>query len=91
MHGKGQGLPLNTIIIAIIVIVVLVVIILIFATQAGDAQQAFNIGSECRSQGGYCAARVEGQTDYQNCNMGGNPFTAASLGNDCGDGMICCR
>ena len=89
MHGKGQGLPLNTIIIAIIVIVVLVVIILIFATQAGDAQETFNIGAGCRAQGGYCAV-VRGGSHLNSCNLGGRPDNTAPA-NDCGDGMVCCR
>ena len=50
---KGQGLPLNTIIIAIIVIVVLVVIILIFVNQAGGFQTAATScpgGYECKDE-----------------------------------------
>jgi len=38
MNKRGQGLPLNTIIIAIIVLVVLVVLIAIFVQRLGDTQ-----------------------------------------------------
>jgi hypothetical protein len=55
-NKKGQGLPLNTIIIAIIVIVVLVVIILIFTGQikifGEGTDQARN---ECQRAFGICS------------------------------------
>ena len=44
VSNKGQGLPLNTIIVAIIVIVVLVVIILIFTGQLGGFQGGLQSG-----------------------------------------------
>ena len=53
MNKKGQGLPLNTIIIAIIVIVVLVVIILIFTGQINIFQRTANA---CLARGGFCSA-----------------------------------
>jgi hypothetical protein len=52
MNKKGQGMPLNTIIIAIIVIVVLVVIILIFTGQINIFQRSANA---CLARGGFCS------------------------------------
>ena len=52
---RGQGLPLNTIIISIIVIVVLVVIILIFTRQMIDNRGTLN---SCAVQGGDCMAEA---------------------------------
>lgn len=51
---RGQGLPLNTIIIAIIVIVVLVVVILIFTGQSQSFVEATS--QQCRLAGGECSA-----------------------------------
>jgi len=51
---KGQGLPLNTIIIAIIVIVVMVVVILIFVAGVRPIPEA---GNNCYIQGGTCVAK----------------------------------
>ena len=51
---RGQGLPLNTIIIAIIVIIALVVIILIFTGQS--TQFVESTSHQCRLAGGTCAA-----------------------------------
>lgn len=48
---RGQGLPLNTIIISIIVIVVLVVIILIFTGNLGTTATTLR---SCAAQGGAC-------------------------------------
>ena len=48
---RGQGLPLNTIIISIIVVVVLVVIILIFTGNLGGTAQTLR---SCAAQGGTC-------------------------------------
>ena len=53
-NKKGQGLPLNTIIIAIIVIVVLVIIILIFTGQLGTFAQTANRDQACRDLQGQC-------------------------------------
>ena len=57
MLKRGQGLPLNVIIIAIIVLVVLVVLITIFTTRTGKFGQALE---ECRNQGGMCTADCKG-------------------------------
>jgi hypothetical protein len=58
MNKKGQGLPLNTIIIAIIVIVVLVVIILIFTGQI----KIFQLGANgCLARGGFCVDQCQGE------------------------------
>lgn len=57
---RGQGLPLNTIIVAIIVVVVLVVIILIFTGQIGGVNTSLN---SCMRAGGYCSADCGTLTD----------------------------
>ena len=49
MFKKGQGLPLNTIVIAILVILVLVVIIVFFTTNVGKT------GDELENQGSVSA------------------------------------
>jgi len=51
LNKKGQGLPLNTIIISIIVIVVLVIVILIFT---GQMARWFHTTSSCGAQTGSC-------------------------------------
>jgi uncharacterized membrane protein YqiK len=85
MFGKkGQGLPLNTIIIAIIVIVVLVVIILIFTGQLGDFGKAANA---CVQAGGYCTSgECDGRFQRK---LAGEP-DAACTGDETG-GSTCCR
>lgn len=69
---KGQGLSLNTIIIAIIVLVVLVVLVMIFTGYFG---KIFTPSVKaCSSQGGQCAAA---------CNTGslGNEISGAECQN----------
>ena len=67
-NKKGQGLPLNTIIIAIIVIVVLVVIILIFSGNILHFQSAANADQQCRAAHGVCVK------DAATCkSLGGKP------------------
>ncbi len=79
---KGQGLSLNTIIIAIMVIIVLVIIILITTgqlqkfTQGVDSQAS----DECIKAGGYC-------TDKNSCTKFGGKV---SDNLNCGEGLICC-
>lgn len=51
LQKRGQGLPLNTIIISIIVVVVLVVIILIFTGNIGQTNTTLR---SCAAQGGVC-------------------------------------
>ena len=51
--NKGQGLPLNTIIIAIIVIVVLVIVILLFT---GQMASWFHTTSSCEAKSGSCVS-----------------------------------
>ena len=78
---RGQGLPLNTIIIAIIVIVVLVIIIIIFSGNILNFQKSANTGSGCRQAGGTC---VSSSTCHA---LGG----VAGGTDDCGDSsVICC-
>ncbi len=50
---KGQGLSLNTIIIAIMVIIVLVIIILITTGQLQKFSSA-TVSNDCKSKGGLC-------------------------------------
>ena len=58
MDKKGQGLSLNTIIIAIIVLVVLVVLIMVFTGVLGNFTGEV---SSCVSNGGECATACEGE------------------------------
>ena len=53
MIKKGQGLSINTIIIAIIALLVLAIVIFIFRDQIGRVASAFTkIGTEAGSQAG---------------------------------------
>ena len=82
-NKKGQGLPLNTIIIAIIVIVVLVVIILIFTGQIRIFQDtASETRRECQEAFGIC---VEG--DANTCEARGLKG-GGQMG--CPDNFECC-
>ena len=75
---KGQGLSLNTIIIAIIVLIVLVVLVMIFTGYFG---KIFTPAvKSCATQGGACVAK---------CNEGsyGSPLSGTS---DCPTGTACC-
>jgi hypothetical protein len=49
MDRKGQGLPLNTIIIAIIVLVVLVVLVAIFVGQIGGFEEDLDTEANLRA------------------------------------------
>ena len=78
-NKKGQGLSLNTIIIAAIALLVLVVLVMIFTGR----MSVFTGGvSGCVNQGGKC-------NSYDNevacTNAGGSPITAK-----CGDSSQCC-
>ena len=48
---KGQGLPMNTIVIAAIVLIVMVVLILIFTGRMGGFTQDIQ---QCTAKGGEC-------------------------------------
>ncbi len=52
---KGQGLPMNTIVIAAIVLIVMVVLIYIFV--GGMSQTTTKLGS-CAEKGGRCSASI---------------------------------
>ena len=82
LNKKGQGLPLNTIIIAIIVIVVLVIIIIIFSGNILNFQNASNSGNECRQAGGTCIS------DNTCSTLGGHTINGKSCGSD--TTVICC-
>ena len=62
---KGQGLPMNTIVIAAIVLVVMVVLILIFTGRMGgftqDIQQCTAKGGECVTTGCTQGNIIEGK------------------------------
>lgn len=73
---KGQGLPLNTIIISIIVIVVLVVVVLIFVSGIRPVPEA---AKNCAMQGGRCVP-VNQCTDL--------PGGLGQL--NCDDDEVCC-
>jgi hypothetical protein len=65
ISNKGQGLSLNTVIIAILVLIVLVVVVLIFT---GYFSRMFAPGVQsCTSRGGVC--QIEGNSpDGDECN-----------------------
>ncbi len=82
MNKKGQGLSLNTIIIAIIVIIVLVIIILITTGQLQKFTTATEkqAPSDCVNSGGFC-------TSTESCeSYGGSSLS----GVNCGEGRVCC-
>ncbi len=80
---KGQGLSLNTIIIAIIVLVVLVVLVMIFTGYFGKIFTP-TVG-DCGSQGGKCAASCEGLGNEiqsaRGCPPTGKPLDKICCGN----------
>ena|SRR3989338_3813458 len=96
MHRKGQGLPLNTIIIAIIVLVVLVVIVAIFTGSLADWQQklkerqskaeaeAEQLGAVATSCGSDNAGICVGGTA---CPVGKSAIMSAP---QCTIGFVCC-
>jgi len=70
MNKRGQGLPLNTIIIAIIVLVVLVVLIAIFVGRIGKFDQDINKEGELeliklKASYGTCKPSVGAETSFQ--------------------------
>ena len=71
---KGQGLSLNTIIIAVIVIIVLVVLVLIFTGRIRIFSQTLE---SCSKNGGECRDSCE-SGEY------------STAGSDCGEEMECC-
>ena len=79
---RGQGLPLNTIIIAIIVIIVLVVIILITTGQLNLWQQ------DAGAAGDFSCL----EEDNQHCSMVPCEDIGESAGTgSCGVGLVCCQ
>lgn len=83
-NKKGQGLPLNTIIIAIIVIVVLVLIILIFTGQMTTFANVTNSDRGCRAEGGTCMAETT-------CTLTGGQEVGSAADNNCpGTVNVCC-
>ena len=84
MIKRGQGLSLNTIIVAIIVLVVLVVLVLVFTGFFGS-RVAPELGESCTNLGGECIAGNE---------CGSNLFGAERQRLTGGDaacqGGICC-
>jgi len=84
MVKKGQGLPLNTIIIAIIVIIVLVVIILITTGQLAKWQETLRGGGSeaemCSGPGFFCSPTGDcGAT------------ATINTGKKCPVGQVCCK
>jgi len=76
---RGQGLPMNTIVIAAIVLVVLVVLIMIFTGRIA----LFNQGvQDCNNKGGKCVSQLE-----CDINQGRLPITGGKCDNV---GDICC-
>ena len=83
MNKKGQGLSLNTIIIAIIVIIVLVIIILITTGQLQKFTQGINkqASDNCVEKGGICTTQ-----EYCNSIQG-----TATEDDTCGTKICCVR
>ncbi len=75
---KGQGLPMNTIVIAALVLVVLVVLIMIFTGRMGGFTRSIQ---DCAEKGGECVSGSECDLD-----KGSLPIARG----ECGDGKICC-
>lgn len=87
MNKKGQGLPLNTIIIAAIVLIVLVVLWAIFTGRMGVFSKGVSDvtkGEGCVEAGGVIKLETEG---------GCNEACPAIYGNfkDISTGQVCCR
>lgn len=57
--SKGQGLSLNTIVIAVLALIVLVVLVIIFTGKAGwfskESVSCQNKGGECLAKGEQCS------------------------------------
>lgn len=65
-YGKGQGLPLTTIIIAATGLIVLVVTVIIFTRETGETSGTLK---DCETQGGFCT-----QNRTSCINEEGRPF-----------------
>ena len=70
---RGQGLPMNTIVIAAIVLIVMVVLIYIFV--GGMSQTTTKLGS-CAEKGGRCSASI-------NCNELGDNWVSIGKAKSC--------
>ena len=77
LKKRGQGLPLNTIVIAVIVLIVLAVVIFIFSTRIGLFGGEI---SSCEQKGGECKARID-------CNL---QTSTILTGFECKDSKVCC-
>ena len=88
-HKKGDGLAVNTIILAALALAVLVVLIIIFTKQAGTTNKGIN---GCISRGGSCAQEtkgVNGQTEVT-C-PDDRPVTFVVGKEECpGERNVCC-
>ncbi len=58
---RGQGLPMNTIVIAAIVLIVMVVLIYIFVGSMGQTTQKLQ---SCTEKGGHCSRTITCEGDY---------------------------
>src|SRR3989344_9594143 len=77
IRKRGQGLPLNTIVIAVIVLIVLAVVIFIFSSRFGLFGTEI---SACEQKGGVCKVRA-------NCNL---QTSTILTGFECKDSKVCC-
>lgn len=88
MNKKGQGLPLNTIVIALLVVIVLVVLILAFTTNIGDTNRTFQeMSGECSI---ICSAfgnqgQILSEAQAQTCSM---PTQTLRGGENCCCGQV---
>lgn len=81
MDKRGQGLPLNTIIIALLVITVLVVVVVIFTGQTKN----FTAGlRDCATSGGTCEAGTD------QCPAGYSKAPLSSCDKKDGKDQTCC-
>lgn len=80
MDKKGQGLSINTIVVAAIAVVILVVIILIFTGKIGVFNQNVN---SCKQNGGQCINPADTCTNGRimgySCGKGSNQKCCLSL------------
>ena len=91
-NKKGQGLPLQTIVIAILVIIVLLVIVLFFVTKMADAGSGVDTAKEGFTE---CVAGSYGIGDdyvgvdyYEKCDVGYTRFYTVPKRTS--DNYVCC-
>jgi hypothetical protein len=88
---KGQGMPLNVIIIAVICLLVLIVLIFIFSGKAGQFKKGVD---SCESKGGICVNSQDLCSGPQLGTVGADISCDNNkngvLNEGTADGIICC-